>query len=259
MTLLNIDNLKFSYGAIDVLQNISMQVMPSEFISIIGPNGAGKSTLLKLIDGIYHSYGGQIFIGDSLQTDLSRKVLAQQIAYLPQEIDITFSYSVEEVVKMGRFPYLQGIQFYSEEDDQIVNHAMNLLHIIPFRDRSFGELSGGEKQRVMIASALAQEPNILLLDEPTSALDLHHQLEIYQILKNLQKETQLTVMVVTHDINLAAQFCERVILLDKGKVIRDGTPDEVLQFQVLQDIFGVKVYIDINPMTKSLYILPYQL
>ena len=116
----------------------------------------------------------------------------------------------------------------------------------------------GEKQRVMIASALAQEPEIILLDEPTSALDLHHQIGIYQILKELQKSQNLTIIVVTHDINLAAQFCNRMILMHKGEIIGDGNPDEVLKFQILQDIFGVKVYIDINPMTNSLYILPYK-
>ena len=257
MNLIDIDNLNFSYGDNPVLQNISMHVMPSEFISIIGPNGAGKSTLLKLIDGIYLNPDSRILINGSHVGSMSRKNLARQVAYLPQEIDLTFAYSVEEVVKMGRFPYLHGIQLYSEKDDKIVNYSMDLLDIVQFRSRSFQELSGGEKQRVMIASALAQEPKILLLDEPTSALDLHHQIEIYQILKVQQEKRQLTVIVVTHDINLAAQFCGRMILIDKGKIIRDGTPDEVLKFQVLQKIFGVKVYIDINPMTNSLYILPY--
>ena len=118
-------------------------------------------------------------------------------------------------------------------------------------------MSGGEKQRVLIASALAQEPKILLLDEPTSALDLHHQIGIYQILKRLQTEHDLTVVVVTHDINLASQFCNRMLLMNQGAIVRDGTPNEVLQFKILQEIFGVKVYIDINPMTNSIYILPY--
>jgi iron complex transport system ATP-binding protein len=258
MNLIDIENLNFSYGNNTVLQNISIHVMPSEFISIIGPNGAGKSTLLKLIDGIYLNPDGQILINGSHVRSMSRKDLARQVAYLPQEIDLAFAYSVEDVVKMGRFPYLHGIQLYSDQDDQIVNYSMDLLDVLQFRSRSFRELSGGEKQRVMIASALAQEPKILLLDEPTSALDLHHQIEIYQILKVQQEERQLTVIVVTHDINLAAQFCGRMILIDKGKIIRDGTPDDVLKFQVLQKTFGVNVYIDINPMTNSLYILPYQ-
>ncbi len=259
MRLLQIDKLSFAYRERLVLNDISIEVLPSEFISIIGPNGAGKSTLLKLIDGIYSFTEGRILINGQQIELVSRKSLAKQIAYLPQEIDLTFSYSVEEVVRMGRFPYLEGIRLYSEADERVIGHAMDLLDISEFRQRSFNELSGGEKQRVMIGSALAQEPKILLLDEPTSALDLHHQIEIYEVLKGLQKKRQLTVMVVTHDINLAAQFCERMLLIDNGKIIRDGTPNEVLEFNILQKIFGVKVYIDINPMTDSLYILPYKL
>jgi iron complex transport system ATP-binding protein len=258
MYLLEINKLNFSYGENTVLKNISLNVGSSEFVGIIGPNGAGKSTLLKLIDGIYSHPTGQIKIKDDLIESIPRKSLARHIAYLPQEIDLTFAYSVEEVVKMGRFPHLHGVRIYSEKDEKIVEQAMDLLDIHQFRMRSIRELSGGEKQRVMIASALTQEPNILLLDEPTSALDLHHQIEIYQVLKKLQQQAELSVIVVTHDINLAAQFCQRMVLLDKGEIVSDGPPDEVLKFQTLQKIFGVKVYIDINPMTNSLYILPYK-
>ena len=258
MNILDIENLDFSYGDNTVLKNVTMKVGPSEFIGIIGPNGAGKSTLLKLIDGIHLHTDGKIIIHNDPIELMPRKTLAQQIAYLPQEVDLTFAYSVEDIVKMGRFPHMQGIRLYSDKDEKVVQEVMDLLDINQFCSRSIHELSGGEKQRVMIASALAQEPNILLLDEPTSALDLHHQIEIYQILKNLQKNNQLTVIVVTHDINLASQFCERMILINKGELISDGAPDKVLNFQILQKIFGVKVYIDINPMTKSLYILPYQ-
>jgi iron complex transport system ATP-binding protein len=132
------------------------------------------------------------------------------------------------------------------------------MEIDQFADRGYNELSGGEKQRVLIASALAQQPKIILLDEPTSALDLHHQIAIYHILKKLQNEQKLTIIVVTHDINLAAQYCERITLMGNGMIIRDGTPENVLQFKLLQEIFGVKVYIDINPLTDTLYILPYE-
>jgi iron complex transport system ATP-binding protein len=257
MHLIDIQDLNFAYSENPVLKGISLQISPAEFIGIIGPNGAGKSTLLKLIDGIYTDVKAQIFINGQPIRSLSRKALARQVAYLPQEIDMAFAYSVEEVIRMGRFPYLQGIHLYAREDQKMVEEVMQLMDVKQFRLRSFHELSGGEKQRVMIASALAQEPEIILLDEPTSALDLHHQIGIYQILKELQKSRHLTVIVVTHDINLAAQFCDRMILMHEGEIIRDGIPDEVLKFQILQDIFGVKVYIDINPMTNSLYILPY--
>lgn len=257
MRSIEVRDLNFSYGEIQVLKDINLSISPSEFIGIIGPNGAGKSTLLKLIDGIFPDRENRILLNGAPIRSIPRKNLARILAYLPQETEMTFDFSVREVVRMGRFPYLHGIQIYSPEDEKVVEECINLLDIGEFRDRGYGELSGGEKQRVLIASALAQEPKILLLDEPTSALDLHHQIGIYQILKGLQTEHDLTVVVVTHDINLASQFCNRMLLMNQGAIVRDGTPNEVLQFKILQEIFGVKVYIDINPMTNSIYILPY--
>ena len=257
MRSIEVKDLNFFYGDNQVLNSINLSILPREFIGIIGPNGAGKSTLLKLIDGIFPDRDNRILLNSSPIKSIPRKNLARILAYLPQETEMTFDFSVREVVRMGRFPYLQGIQIYAPEDEKVVDACIDLLDIREFRDRSYGELSGGEKQRVLIASALAQEPRILLLDEPTSALDLHHQIGIYQILKRLQTENDLTVVVVTHDINLASQFCNRMLLMNHGMIVRDGTPDEVLQFNILQEIFGVKVYIDINPMTDSIYILPY--
>ena len=255
--MLELHNINFSYGATPVLKDINLSATAGEFIAVIGPNGAGKSTLIKIIDRVLHAQEGRIMLNDNSLAEISRKELARIIAYLPQESNFTFSYTVHDVVLMGRFPYQKGVRAYDENDLQVVQDMMILMEIDRFAGRHFNELSGGEKQRVLIASALAQNPRIILLDEPTSALDLHHQITIYQILKKLKQEQDLTVFVVTHDINLAAQFCDRVVLMGEGKIIRDGKPEEVLQFQLLQDTFGVKVYIDINPFTKSLYILPY--
>jgi iron complex transport system ATP-binding protein len=239
------------------LKDINLSAKAGEFIAIIGPNGAGKSTLIKLIDRVLHPKSGIILLDSKPLSGITRKELARTIAYLPQEGNFAFSFTVRDVVLMGRFPYQKGVRAYDADDFRIVQDMMTLMEVNQFAERHFNELSGGEKQRVLIASALAQNPKIILLDEPTSALDLHHQIAIYQILQKLKQEQDLTVFVVTHDINLAAQFCDRVILMGAGKIIRDGRPDEVLQFQLLQDTFGVKVYIDINPFTKSLYILPY--
>jgi len=256
--MLEIRNLNFSYGNNSVLKEITFSATAGEFISIIGPNGAGKSTLIKMMDGILNAGESEILLEDKSIGDYSRKELARKIAYLPQDNKFTFSYTVREVVMMGRFPYLRGVFTYAAEDIHVVKEMMTLMEIDQFADRSFNELSGGEKQRVLIASALAQQPNIILLDEPTSALDLHHQIAIYQILKKLQKEQNLTIIIVTHDINLAAQYCERITLMGNGMIIRDDTPKKVLQFNLLQETFGVKVYIDINPLTDTLYILPYE-
>jgi iron complex transport system ATP-binding protein len=256
--MFEIRNLNFSYGTDLVLKNITFSATAGEFIAIIGPNGAGKSTLIKLMDGILVSGGSDIYLEEKTLTDYSRKELARKIAYLPQDSKFAFSYTVKDVVMMGRFPYLKGVFAYTAEDIRVVKDIMTLMEINHFETRYFNELSGGEKQRVLIASALAQQPKIILLDEPTTALDLHHQIAIYRILKKLQKEQHITIIVVTHDINLAAQYCERMALMGKGMIIRDDKPQKVLQFNLLQETFGVKVYIDINPLTDSLYILPYE-
>jgi iron complex transport system ATP-binding protein len=255
--MLKIQNLNFKYGDRAVLDNISVTLKRGEFVGIIGPNGAGKTTLVKLIDAILLPPQGTIFLKNRGLTDYDRKELARQIAYVPQEIEVTFAYSVTDVVHMGRYPHMSGVGFFSEQDEHVVLKVMDLMDVRRFSDRRFNELSGGERQRVVIASALAQEPDIILLDEPTSALDLHHQIEIYQLLKSEQTNNELTIVVVTHDINLAAQFCDRLILLHQGRILSDGIPNEVLQFKMLQDVFGVNVYIDINPLTNSIYVLPY--
>ncbi len=256
--MLKIKDLTYSYGTNEVLNNINISVSDGEFIAVIGPNGAGKSTLIKIIDGIIRPECDSIFLNDRSIVEIPRKELAGSIAYLPQESKFTFTYTVREVVLMGRFPYLEAGWAYLPEDLRVVKSVMEMMEISHFSQRNFNELSGGEKQRVLIASALAQEPRIILLDEPTTALDLRHQISIFEILKKLRKEQNITIIVVTHDINLAAQFCERIILMKSGQVIRDGVPENVLKFQVLQETFGVKVYIDINPLTNSLYILPYE-
>jgi iron complex transport system ATP-binding protein len=256
--MLEIRNLRFAYGKNTVLKEINFSAKAGEFISIIGPNGAGKSTLIKMMDGILRSDDSNVLLEGTSINDFSRKQLAQKIAYLPQESKFAFAYSVREVVMMGRFPYLRSVLSYSANDLHIVREMMDLMEIEQFAKRNFNELSGGEKQRVLIASALAQQPKIILLDEPTNALDLHHQIAIYHILKKLQKEQNLTIIVVTHDINLAAQYCERITLMGNGMIIRDGEPKSVLQFNLLQETFGVKVFIDINPLTDSIYILPYE-
>lgn len=255
--MLKVQNLCFKYGDHLVLDNISVTLERGEFVGIIGPNGAGKTTLVKLIDAILLPPEKTIFLNNRGLTDFDRKELARQIAYVPQEIEVTFAYSVTEVVRMGRYPYMSGVGFLSEEDEDVVLNMMEIMDVKRFSDRRFNELSGGERQRVVIASALAQEPDMILLDEPTSALDLHHQIEIYQLLKSEQTNHQLTVVVVTHDINLASQFCDRLILLHQGRILSDGDPNKVLQFKMLQDVFGVNVYIDINPLTNSIYVLPY--
>ncbi|MEJ2546031.1 MAG: heme ABC transporter ATP-binding protein [Calditrichaceae bacterium] len=269
--LIQIKNLSFAYEEHNnILDDISIDINEGEFVGIIGPNGAGKSTLIKIIAGLLQSNQAKITLNGTHISDYKPKQLAQILGYVPQKVEIPFSFTVHQVVEMGRFPYLQGIFHQDVDTGQEVDKAMQRMDLIEMQNRSFSTLSGGEQQRaiissvlaqqarlmILISSVLAQQARLMILDEPTSALDLKHQQGIYRILKRLADEEGKTIVIVTHDINLAAQFCERLILMDKGKIIADGPPDQVLQFQLIQQVYGVKVYIDVNPLTKSLYILP---
>ena len=257
--MLNINKLNFSYSDLPVLQDISFEIQPTEKVAIIGPNGSGKSTLIKLISGLLFPSEGEIKISGNLISEWDRKTMAQKMAYVPQSVDIKFSFSVYDVVAMGRFPHSENLIMHNLKSEEIILKAIKRMGLENLKSRNFSELSGGEKQRTVIASALAQQSDLLLLDEPTSALDFKHQQEIFMLLKDLCKQEGKTVLVVTHDINLASQFCDRLILINEGKIVSIGKPEDVLNFNVIQEVYGVKVFIDINPLTKSLYILPYEL
>jgi iron complex transport system ATP-binding protein len=256
--LIEFDRVGFRYPAQPVFTDLSLKINAGDFLGLIGPNGAGKSTLLRLAAGLLTGSQGQITLQGRAISDYGRKSLARIIGYVPQEVDVTFDYTVQQVVAMGRYPHLQGFFYADEPADEVIQTAMRWLDLGRFRQRLFPELSGGEKQRVIIAAALAQQASIILLDEPTSASDLKHQQDIYHVLSRLCREENKTIVVVTHEINLAAQFCNRLLLMDQGKIVADGPPGDVLKFQLIQQVYQVKVYIDINPFTKSVYLLPYE-
>jgi ABC-type cobalamin/Fe3+-siderophores transport system ATPase subunit len=257
--MLKIKELSFAYSDKSLFEDISFEIEAAENVAIIGPNGSGKSTLIKLIAGLLKPQSGIIKIDDKQIDDYKRVNLAKNMAYVPQNVDISFNFSVFDVVKMGRYPYSENLMVRDPDGDKIVQQAIETMGIAHLTERKFSEISGGEKQRAVIASALSQKAQLLLLDEPTSALDYKHQQEIYTLLKHLSRDEGKTVLIVTHDINLAAQFCDKLILLNEGRIVRMGSAEEVLKFPVIEEIYGVKVYIDINPFTKSLYILPYEL
>lgn len=257
--MLQINNLNFSYNDKPLFEDISFDINLSENVGIIGPNGSGKSTLIKLIAGILEPDSGDIKINNVSLKDIKRINLAKSMAYVPQNVDIMFNFTVKDVVKMGRYPHSENLILHDKQSEYIVQDAIKKMGIDYIRDRKFSAISGGEKQRTIIASALSQKAELLLLDEPTSALDFKHQQQIYKLLKHLCKDEGKTVVVVTHDINLAAQFCDQLILINNGKIVRMGSPADVLKFPVIQKVYKVKVYIDINPFTNSLYVLPYEL
>jgi iron complex transport system ATP-binding protein len=245
--MIGIQNLSFSYTEELVVNEVSFSIADGEFVGIIGPNGAGKSTLLKLMDGILQSKGGRIYIKEKLLQKYTRKQLAKMIGFVPQHFTTAFSFSVSDVVLMGRYSHLSPFSSESTEDYQIIEKSMKSTDVWKFRHRQFGNLSGGEKQRVVLASALAQEPQILLLDEPTSSLDIKYQYQFYSILQELQQSRGLTIVVVTHDINLAARYCRRLILLKNGKLVDDGSPDKVITKKMMESVYEVEVEILSHP------------
>ena len=240
-----------------VLSDISFNVQQGEFIGIIGPNGAGKSTLIRLLTALMSPSKGKIELLGKELNSFTRVELALQQAYVPQSMELNFPFTVQQVVRMGRFPHQKGFLAEDGQAESTIKSAIQNMDLESLKERSFTQLSGGEQQRTIIASALAQQAELLLLDEPTSALDLRHQQLILNKIKQLVTADNKTSLLVTHDINLAAQFCDRLILLKQGKIIADGSPKDVLNFSLIQEVYGIKVYIDVNPFTDSIYILPY--
>jgi len=255
------EGVMFRYGgdgaAAWTLDHVSLAVARGEFIGIIGPNGSGKSTLLKLIAKLLQPRSGRITIeGDPLEA-LTHEAAARRIAMVPQESVLVFPYTVAEIVLMGRYPHqrherlrpLTSLGWESEEDRRVAAWAMRQTDVFQLAERPINELSGGERQRTMIARALAQEPEILLLDEPTAYLDLSHQVEIARILRRLNEEHGLTVIMVSHDLNLAAQYCDRIMLIDAGRLIRLGRPEEVIAPELLHDVYRCRVIVDRHPIS----------
>ena len=245
--MIEIQNLSFVYDTEFVVSGVSLSISFGEFVGIIGPNGAGKSTLLKLIDRILLPKSGEINLQNKPLADYTQKQLAKIIGFVPQNFTTSFSYSAQDIALMGRYPHLSAFFSESADDMRVVENSLKSTDVWQLRKRQFSELSGGEKQRVVLASALAQEPQILLLDEPTSSLDIKYQYQFYSILQELQKSRELTIVVVTHDINLAARYCQRLIILKNGKVIDDGIPQKVITKKQMESVYEVEVEILSHP------------
>jgi iron complex transport system ATP-binding protein len=254
--MIQVKDINFGYHDDLVIRELSFSIEAGEFVGIIGPNGAGKSTLLKLLDRILRPRHGFIKLDGKLLDHFNRKELARLIGFVQQDFSSAFNFSALDIVLMGRFPYQKPFAFDSSEDIEIARRVMNLTNCDYLRHREFMTLSGGERQRVVLASALAQEPKILLLDEPTNALDLKHQLHFYEILKKLNHEQGITILTVTHDINLAAQFCQRIMVMKNGEILADGITTEVLNKTTLQNVYDTPLEIIQHPNSRLPVILP---
>jgi iron complex transport system ATP-binding protein len=231
------------------MEDVSFAIDEAQIVAIIGPNGSGKTTLLKIINGTLFPNSGQMLIDDKDTLQWSRQEIARKVAIVPQETSVIFPFYAEEIVLMGRFPHLSNYRFEDKKDYRIVHEAMEKTDTLAFATRRFDELSAGERQRVLIARALAQEPKVLLLDESTVFLDLKHQLQFLTLLRQLNTAQQLTVIFVTHDINLAAQNADRIILLYSGEIYAIGKPAEVITAANIKEVYDVDVLIDKNPQS----------
>ncbi len=238
----------FAYNKKDVIKELNLTCQEGEFIGVIGPNGAGKSTLLKLLCGILKPRKGKIFLYEKDIGDMGHREIARLIGFVPQETHFTLNFPVEDVVSMGRFPYLNPFQRLSRQDREAIEKAINQATITEYRNRPVNSLSSGERQRVVIARALAQQPKILLLDEPTSHLDLHHQYRIMELLDDLNKKG-MTIIIVNHDLNLASLFCGRLVLLNKGTIWATGSAREIINTRTLREVYKTTVQVIEHPQT----------
>jgi iron complex transport system ATP-binding protein len=240
---IEVQNLRFAYKAqAEILKDISFHLASPCFLSIAGPNGAGKTTLLNLLSGLLKPASGSIEIDSKSISSYSVKHLAKKIAVVRQEFVPVFEFSAAQVVSMARTPYLGALAFETDADREAVAEALEMTDTTRFADRPLGHLSGGERQRVFIARALAQQTPILLLDEPTSFLDMKHQVGIYDLLKKMQIEKQKTIVSVTHDINLAAQYSDMVLLLSADGSYAFGPTREILSTERIERVFGVQTF-----------------
>lgn len=253
---LNVKDLFCGYGKTDILKGISFEVKRGEFVGIVGANGCGKTTLLKALIGLLPVRRGEIDIYGKKISEMNRKELSRKVALVPQMMEPIKGFTVSEMILLGRTPYFERFSFETEDDHAVKRWVIQELKMEDMADTPVTNLSGGEFQRVAIARALAQEPRLMLLDEPISHLDIRYQVKILQLLRRIRQTR--TVIATFHDLNMAARFCQRLILMKNGTIIAAGKPDEVLSRENIWKAYRIKAEVRTNPKTKNakLVLLP---
>ncbi|MDQ7798382.1 MAG: ABC transporter ATP-binding protein [Candidatus Edwardsbacteria bacterium] len=253
--MIAVNHLTYRYGTIPALRDVSFQAASGETIGLIGPNGSGKSTLLSCLAGLRTDFSGRIMIRGKDISGFNSQALARVISVVFQDNHFPFDFTAYQIVAMGRSPFLKVLQDETATDHRIIKDAMQLSDCWQLRERPITELSGGERQRVILARALAQQPRVLLMDEPTNHLDLKHQRLILGTARKLSSQSGILVMAVLHDLNLAASFCDRIILLHQGAIAADNPPKEVLRENVLKPVYETDIDIVLHPKTNRPQIL----
>jgi iron complex transport system ATP-binding protein len=253
--MIDASGITLSYGPSVILQNIDIQVRAGEVIGIIGPNGSGKSTLLRVLTGVAAPNSGKISINGRTLSSYSRKELACMMAVLQQDALPQVSFTVREVVEMGRYPFQNWLGLESEDPTELIDGIMERLEIAVFAERTLEQLSGGERQRVALGKAMAQQPKLLLLDEPTTYLDIGYQIQMMDYVRSWQEESGLTVLAVLHDLNLAAQYCDKIVVMKEGRIVRVGSPDDVVSGELIADVYRTEPVVLPHPINHQPQIL----
>jgi len=248
MIKLEVESLSLAYDRNVVMRDLTFQVTPGEMVGLIGPNGSGKSTIIKALSRVIYPHSGEILLDGKNISKIPREELARLLGVVPQMPLLPGTFTAFEIVLMGRNPHLGLFRYESEKDMAITWQAMEKTATQPLAERRVGELSGGEIQRIVIARVLAQEPKSILLDEPTANLDISHQVEILDMIKNLCLENNLTVVTALHDLNLASQYCDRLILISNGQVHSQGTPSEVINSRNIREVYGAEGCVYAHPV-----------
>jgi iron complex transport system ATP-binding protein len=252
MVTLKVKDVAFGYASAPVLEGVSLEMGTKEIVAVLGPNGAGKSTLLKCIDRILLPQHGSILLDGEEISQMSRLELAKKIGYIPQSLAHAFSITVFDAVLMGRRPHISWRT--SEEDTEKVLSTLEMLHIEDLAMRDINEISGGQMQQVFIARALVQEPDVLLLDEPTSNLDIRHQLEVMHTIKSIVRKNEISAIMAIHDLNLAARYADKIVLMNGGGIVSVGDPVMVITPDNIRQVFGVET--EVHHKDGKIYVVP---
>jgi iron complex transport system ATP-binding protein len=254
--MIDIKMLNADYGVKTILKDINLFINKSSFTAIIGRNGSGKSTLLKVLCGLLKPSKGNIVIDGKNANDISRNNFAKLLAFMPQTVDMSFPFTAEEFLIFGRYPYMGALKIPSRKDYEIVEKVLKFMKLEYLIYKKINELSGGEKQKILIAQTIVQETDILVFDEPTAHLDIGSQYSILGLLKNINEKFGKTIVVTLHDLNAAGEFCKDIILLDDGTVKNSGTAENVLNYKDIEQVYGTTVVVKTNPISGKPYIIP---
>jgi iron complex transport system ATP-binding protein len=253
--MIRIENISAGYYDKNILKNISFNIFKKDFLGIIGKNGAGKSTLLRVLCNLIKPYSGNVFINSKNISTFSKKDFSTNVSFLPQYVDTALSLTVSEFIMFGRYPYMNIFKIPSNNDYIVIRRIMSFLYITDFAKIKINELSGGEKQMVLIAQVLAQETNIIIFDEPTSHLDIGIQNHIMEIFTELNKKYNKTIILTLHDLNIASEFCNKLVLIENGSICSYGSPKEVLNYKDISRIYNTTVVVKTNPISNKPHVI----